>query len=172
MRRELIPQSVLFRGMRPWQIRRFILASNLVEYGQGQAVFEPGDYGSSMYLVMKGEVEVHVPGKGKDSEKLVVSRFGPAELFGDVAALANERRKTRAVVVKQTTLLELNRENLYNVIHYHPFVASRIFYNLAIDVSCRWIRFIGRVQSSEAPAGSTEAEASPESEASRCGPVK
>ena len=149
LRRELIPQSVLFRGMRPWQIRRFILASDLVDYREGQAVFNPGDDGSSMYLVMKGEVEVHVPG----DENIVVSRFGPGELFGDVAALANEKRKTRAVAREPTTLLELDRESLYNVIHYHPFVASRLFYNLAIDVSCRWIRFIGKIQGGGAGSG-------------------
>jgi CRP-like cAMP-binding protein len=83
----------------------------------------------------------------------VVSRFGPGELFGDVAVLADSRRKTRAVVCGPTTLLVLGRDSIYNVVNYHPFIASRIFYNLSTDVSRRWIRFISKVESAEgAPA--------------------
>lgn len=169
-RREVIPQSALFRGMRSWQIRRFILASNLVKYAKGQAVFEPGDDGSTLYLVMKGRVEVHVPGQAQDDPKLTVSHFGAGEIFGEVAALANERRKTRAVAVEASTLLELGKESLYNVIHYHPFIGSRIFYNLAVDVSCRWIRFIGEIRSSGSTSAGPVGEESKETETSQCGP--
>lgn len=151
LRKDLIPRSVLFRGMRPWQIRRFILASSLIDYAQGESVFEPGSDSMAMYLVIKGEIEVHVPEKGAQGRDLVVSRFGPGELFGDVAVLADTRRKTRAVACGPTTLLVLGRDTIYNVVNYHPFIASRIFYNLSTDVSRRWIRFIGKVEPTEVP---------------------
>jgi len=147
LRREVIPQSVLFRGMRPWQIRRFILASTLGEYRPGEVIFEPGDESDAMFLVMRGAVEVVVPGSSGERGDLVVSRFGVGELFGDVAVLARKRRKTRARALEPTTLLLLGRDSLYNAVQYHPLLASRLFYNLAVDVSCRWIRFIGSIQS-------------------------
>jgi CRP-like cAMP-binding protein len=135
--------------MRPWQIRRFILASALIDYAKGDAVFEPGSDSMAMYLVIKGEVEVRVPEKGDQGKYIVVSRFGPGELFGDVAVLADSRRKTRAVACGATTLLVVGRDSIYNVVHYHPFIASRIFYNLSTDVSRRWVRFISKVDSTE-----------------------
>ncbi len=157
LRRELIPNSALFRGMRPWQIRRFILASDLVDYAREQIVFEPGDEGSRMYLVMEGAVEVRLPAKPEIGEPVVVGRFGAGDLFGDVAVLAGELRRTRAVATEASVLLELSRESLYNVVKHHPFIGSRIFYNLAIDVSCRWIRFISRIESGDKSAEQPDA---------------
>jgi len=157
LRRELIPNSALFRGMRPWQIRRFILAADLVDYRRDQIIFEPGDEGSRMYLVMEGSVEVLLPAKPETEEPVVVGRFGAGDLFGDVAVLAGELRRTRAVAVEASVLLELSRENLYNVVQHHPLVGSRIFYNLAIDVSCRWIRFISRIESGDKSAEQPDA---------------
>ena len=95
---------------------------------------------------MRGNVEVHVPEEGAKKE-LAVSRFGPGKLFGDIAVLADERRRTRAVALAPTTLLVISRDTLYNVVRYHPLIGSRIFYNLSIDVSCRWVGFIDRVRS-------------------------
>lgn len=167
LRRELIPNSALFRGMRPWQIRRFILASDLVDYAKGKTVFEPGEEGSRMYLVMEGAIEVLLPPKPEIGQAVVVGRFGPGDLFGDVALLSGELRRTRAVAAETSVLLELSRENLYNVIQHHPFIGSRIFYNLAIDVSCRWIRFISRIESGDNNAEQPDAKLN-QTETSQC----
>jgi CRP-like cAMP-binding protein len=154
-RQQVIPHSVLFRDMRPWQIRRFILSSTLIDYRPGDTVFQPGDDGDAMYLVMRGRVEVCVPGGDGEGSGIVVSRFGPGELFGDVAVLAQESRKTRAQALEPSSLLVLGRDTLYNVARYHPIVGSRIFYNLATDVSRRWIRFVARIRRpSDTTAGS------------------
>ncbi|MCB1728598.1 MAG: cyclic nucleotide-binding protein, partial [Gammaproteobacteria bacterium] len=32
LRHQIIPRSPLFRGMRPWQIRKFVLSSTLLEF--------------------------------------------------------------------------------------------------------------------------------------------
>ncbi len=168
LRREVIPQSVLFRRMRPWQIRRFILASTLGEYREGEVVFEPGDESDAMFLVMRGAVEVVVPAQPGQGSDLVVSRFGVGELFGDVAVLARQPRKTRARALEPTTLLLLGRDSLYNAVQYHPLLASRLFYNLAVDVSCRWIRFIGGIQS----PGGHPPQRGRSAEDGRCGPER
>ena len=96
---------------------------------------------------MKGVVEITVPrrrGQGKDP---VVDRFAAGQVFGDVALLADEPRQTNAVALRDTTLMALTREGIANVNLFHPFIASRLFLNLARDVSCRWVDFIVRVKS-------------------------
>ncbi len=99
---------------------------------------------------MKGVVEITVPrkdgGEGKDP---IVDQFGSGQIFGDVALLADERRKTDAVALTPTTLMVLSREAIANVTLFHPFIASRLFLNLARDVSCRWVAFILRVRSAK-----------------------
>lgn len=144
LRRQVIPRSPLFRDMREWQIRKFVLSSTLHEYAPGEAVYRYGDPSNELFLVMKGAVEVTVPTDGAATTKSVVDQFGSGQVFGDVALLADELRQTNAVALTPTTLLVLSRESIANVTQLHPFLASRLFLNLARDVSCRWVAFITR----------------------------
>lgn len=145
-RQRLIPESPLFRDMRPWQIRKFVLSSTLLEFQAGEMVYRQHDDSHAMYLVMAGCVEVRIPQQGVGKETPVVDQFGPGQLFGDVAVLAEEPRRTDAVAMMPTTLMVLTREAIDNVTFLHPFIASRLFFNLARDVSCRWTTFIMRVR--------------------------
>ena len=75
-----------------------------------------------------------------------VDTFVAGQVFGDVALLADEPRQTNAVALRDTTLMAMTREGIANVNLLHPFIASRLFLNLARDVSCRWVDFIARVR--------------------------
>lgn len=145
-RQRVIPQSALFRDMRPWQIRRFVASSALLEFAPDEAVYLKNDQSDALYLVMSGEIEVRLPQADPSAPAAVVDRFGPGQVFGDVALLAGEPRRTNAIATEPTTLLLLTREAVNNVTFLHPFIASRLFLNLARDVSCRWATFIMRVR--------------------------
>ncbi|MEZ5585683.1 MAG: MMPL family transporter [Sedimenticolaceae bacterium] len=146
LRHQIIPHSPLFRGMRPWQIRKFVLSSTLLEFNAGDYVYRKDDDSNALYLVMKGVVEITLPRGEPDSRDPIVDQFGSGQIFGDVALLANEARKTNAVALTNTMLMVLSREAIANVTFFHPFIASRLFLNLARDVSKRWVTFIGRVR--------------------------
>ena len=146
-RQQLIPQSPLFRGMRPWQIRKFVLSSTLLDFAPGEYVYAQGDSSDALYLVMKGVIEITVPRRTPSGSEPVVDRFGSGQIFGDVALLAGEPRHTNAISLTHSTLMVLSREGIANVTQFHPFIASRLFLNLARDVSCRWVNFISRARS-------------------------
>jgi hypothetical protein len=146
VREEIIPHSPLFRDMRPWQIRKFVLSSTLLDFEPGEYVYRQDGDSKALYLVMKGVVEITVPRRTPGSKDPVVDQFGSGQIFGDVALLADIPRKTDAVALTHTTLMVLTREAINTATHFHPFIASRLFLNLARDVSCRWIAFIGRVK--------------------------
>ena len=155
LRHQIIPRSPLFRGMRPWQIRKFVLSSTLLEFNPGDYVYRKDDDSNALYLVMKGVVEITLPRGEPGSRDPIVDQFGSGQIFGDVALLANEARKTNAVALTNTTLMVLSREAIANVTFFHPFIASRLFLNLARDVSKRWVTFIGRVRT---PKGDLQEE--------------
>ncbi|MEJ2576738.1 MAG: MMPL family transporter, partial [Gammaproteobacteria bacterium] len=148
LQQQVIPMSPLFRGMRAWQVRRFILSSAVLDFAPGDHVFRRDDDSNELYLVMQGVVEVSVPAEGVSAE-LVVDEFGAGEVFGDIAMLAEEPRRTNAVALTHTTLLVLTREAIASATLFHPFISSRLFYNLARDVSRRWVDFIARVKARE-----------------------
>jgi len=146
LRQQIIPRSQLFKGMRQWQIRKFILSSTVLEFSPGETVFKRGDESEELFLVMEGLVEVSIPISSGPDKTLVVDQFGTGELFGDIAMLAMERRRTNAVAIAPTSILVLTRESINNTTNFHPFIASRLFLNLATDVSKRWVRFIVKLR--------------------------
>ncbi len=149
LQQQVIPMSPLFRGMRPWQVRRFVLSSAVIDLAPGDYVFHRNDDSNELYLVMQGVVEVSVPGTEGGSSELLVNEFGSGEVFGDVAMLAEEPRRTNAIALTRTRLLVLTREAINSATLLHPFISSRLFYNLARDVSRRWVDFIARVKARE-----------------------
>ena len=56
--RAALEHSALFQGMTDYQIRKTILISELREYPDGERLIEQGTIGSSMYLVVSGQLEV------------------------------------------------------------------------------------------------------------------
>ncbi|MCP5313056.1 MAG: MMPL family transporter [Chromatiaceae bacterium] len=146
VRHQIIPSSPLFRDMRPWQIRKFVLSSTLIELRPGDYVYRLNDDSNALYLVMKGVVEITVPRRTGGGADPVVDQFSAGQVFGDIAMLADEPRKTNAIALTPATLMELTREAISNVTYFHPFIASRLFINLASNVSCRWVSFIERVR--------------------------
>jgi hypothetical protein len=91
---------------------------------------------------MTGAVEVCVTEDGEGCGRVVVGEFGSGELFGDVALLAGEPRQTDAVALANTHLLVLTREAIHSTYLLHPYLATRLFRNLSVDISRRWVRMV------------------------------
>jgi CRP-like cAMP-binding protein len=126
----------------------------LLELKAGDRVFGINEPSDEVYLVMSGRVEVRVPRRDGSDCEMVVDRFASGQLFGEVAMLAGETRKGNAIVLEPTSLLVLNREGIENAVRRYPLMASKLFLNMATDISQRWVRFIKRASNNEicAPA--------------------
>ena len=89
----------------------------------GDTVFDEGDPGDHLYVIQSGEVELAREGP---EGRRVVARLGPGDFFGEVSAVAGQRRSTRAVAVKQTRVLELDRATLEAMCLAQPEIAIRM----------------------------------------------
>ncbi|MGE4062846.1 MAG: cyclic nucleotide-binding domain-containing protein [Rhodospirillaceae bacterium] len=61
----------------------------------GEIVFLEGQPGDQAYVILKGEVEVAAQG---DAETRVVTRMKPGEIFGEIALLHADGKRTATVV--------------------------------------------------------------------------
>ena len=145
IRRQVLAKSILFKGMRPWQIRQFILSGTIVELEEGDYVFRIGDTSNALYLLLTGNVEVCLPGTEKD-KCTSLEQFSPGDVFGDVALFAGTPRKTDAVALEPTTVLVLTKEGFENTTRNRPGISARIFNNLTTDISRRMIKLINKQQ--------------------------
>ena len=89
----------------------------------GDTVFDEGDPGEHLYVIQSGEIELAREGP---EGRRVVARLGPGDFFGELSVVAGQRRSTRAVAVKQTRVLELDRATLEAMCLAQPEIAMRM----------------------------------------------
>ena len=140
VRKDVIEKSGLFEGMKSWQIRKFILTSTVHYYHKGQVIFDIGDPGETMFMVMRGKVRV--THESKLSSKGIEEIIGPGEVFGDISLFANTTRLSTATATEKTSLLVLSREGIMNTTNFHPLISARLFYNIATHISHRFSALI------------------------------
>jgi predicted RND superfamily exporter protein/CRP-like cAMP-binding protein len=143
LRKKVLEKSPLFKNLKPWQIRQFILSGRMVEFNKDDFVFRRGEVSTELYVLLTGKVEVCLPGNGGESCNLL-ERFTPGDVFGDVALFANIPRKTDAVVREHSTVLVLTREGIERTMRHRPLISARIFANLTSDLSRRMIKLISK----------------------------
>jgi len=89
----------------------------------GDTVFDEGDPGDKLYVIQSGEIELAREGVGAPR---VVARLGPGDFFGELGVVLGKPCNTRAVAVRRTRLLELDRETLEAMCLEQPAIAIRL----------------------------------------------
>ena len=97
------------------------LASIVREVGKGvgETVFEKGDLGDSLYVVVLGRVRVH------DGEH-TLNFLDKGEVFGEMALLDPEPRMASVTATENTRLLRLEGEPFHQLLAGHPDLARGI----------------------------------------------
>jgi len=89
----------------------------------GETVFDEGDPGDNLYVIQSGEIELTREGAGVSR---VVARLGPGDFFGELGVVLGKRCTTRAIAVRPTRVLELDRETLEAMCLEQPAIAIRL----------------------------------------------
>jgi CRP/FNR family transcriptional regulator, cyclic AMP receptor protein len=93
-----------------------------------QVIFEKGDLGSSMYIVVEGLVRVH------DGE-MTLNHLGERDVFGEMAALDPEPRSASVTAVQASRLFRLEAQPFHGLISRSPAIATGI-----IQILCQRLR--------------------------------
>lgn len=85
----------------------------------GQAIFQEGDAGDTMYVVIEGEVELLVKGK-------LVETLGPGGVLGEMALLDNVPRSAGAITKTACRLVEINEKRFRFLVQQTPNFALQM----------------------------------------------
>ena len=137
VRRSLIETSPFFNGLSSWQARRLILASNVVEHRGGEVPIKAGDVGSSLYVVLSGELEASVESpKGR----ILLKEMHPGDVFGEMAFVTQQRRTADVTARTDAKLLKINYDEFGRLRRFSPYLASRLLYNISRIVCERAVK--------------------------------
>ena len=89
-------------------------------FARGEYVCHDGEYSNSLYLIMRGEVDVI---KGLRDGEIVLARLRPGEPFGEMGLIDDSPRSASVRVSSEALLvLELSRGDVVNLLQTHPGV--------------------------------------------------
>lgn len=90
-----------------------------IEVGTGEAVFEKGDMGTALYVLVEGRVQILNEGR-------VLRELQARDIFGEMAALDPEPRSASVVALEPCRLFRLEQEALYELMADRVEVARGI----------------------------------------------
>ena len=86
-------------------------------YGRGETVVRQGEEGDSLFIVLRGGLEVRFDGKK-------VGKLSEGEFFGEMSLLTGEKRHATVVAAEEVRLIEVSKEALSPVISSHPAILT------------------------------------------------
>jgi hypothetical protein len=128
MQRDVLEHSPLFQGMSNYQIRKAILISELQEFVPGEVMLEQGTYGRSLYVVLKGEVEV-LRHDGEEVRQLALR--GAGEVFGEVGYVRQIQRTAEVKAIGHVQALRFDFERMRHDLHYFPRIVAALNFNIS-----------------------------------------
>jgi CRP-like cAMP-binding protein len=131
----LLKRVSLFTQLTTQELRRLEGILHERHYLGGELVFEQGDEGLGMYIVVKGKIEIVQT--RKDGTRHVIAVLGPDEFFGELALLDPGARTAAAVATEDSILLGFFRPEFLSILEGHQAIGSKISYALARRVSER-----------------------------------
>jgi len=91
-----------------------------VQIEKGTRIFEEGEPGDSLYLIVRGGVRVH-----KGTREVAV--LGEGECFGEMAILDNEPRSASITALEDVQLLRIWSDDFYEMLADRVEIARGIF---------------------------------------------
>ena len=104
-------------------------------------LFQEGEEGSFMGLIVEGLAEVRKQNSDEESVKVAVE--GSGRMVGEMALVDGEPRSATARIVKSGTMLLLSKENFERILDQHPHLGVAILLRVCRLMSQRLRRTTG-----------------------------
>lgn len=123
---ERLKDYSLFKGVDVEDRQALIAVMKEERYAKDQTVFERGDDGDSMYVILSGSVRIVT--EDADGTPFTIRRL--TEMFGEFAVLDNQPRSAAAVADEDLVILVLHRGDFMKFIRQRPVVGLSMMRNL------------------------------------------
>lgn len=120
-----LPRTPLFSDFREEEFLDVVKKVRSRCLPSGEYLFHEGDSGNSIFIVAEGEVEVI--GRAQDSSRVILSRLKEGSIFGEFGFFLNSKRTTDIKAGVTSTILELTKNDLNEIISKHGRVEQVLF---------------------------------------------
>jgi len=132
---DMLLNSTLLGNLPPAEVLSVARYFSLSQIEQGDVIFNEGDMGTFMCLIVKGNVSVQK--FNQNGNNIELAKLPKGLTFGEMAVLDGERRSARCIAATDCTLLILSKDSLEKMILESPTIAAKVIRAIAISLSNR-----------------------------------
>lgn len=103
-------------------------------------IYEESDKSDSMYILLKGQIRILY------NKSTVVTTVDPIALFGEIGFFSGDPRKTSAVTTMESSIIKINRIELYRVFHGDSGLSNRVLMNVIKELTSKLDKYTGIIQ--------------------------
>lgn len=118
----------LFATLNPRELKTVGALLHERSYLEGEIVFDQGEEGQALYIIMSGRVLICRQGEPEAGR---IAELAPGSFFGDLALLDNAPRAAQARAAQNCTLAVFFRADFLGLLETHAVIASKISLQLA-----------------------------------------
>ncbi len=113
------------------QAKTLIKSARVINFDEPGLLFDEGDEGGTMYLVLDGEVEIS--GLTNSGKYQAISVLTAHDFFGEFSSIDGGRRNARAYVPNRCKLGEIKREDLLKALDDSPIESLQAFFSHVVQ---------------------------------------
>lgn len=105
------------------QLDALVRESPLRLYAAHESVVSQGEAGGSMFLIVRGQVDVRI---ARDGQTKTVATLGPGDCLGEMSLLTGDTRTATVVARAEVEAVEIGKETFASLIRANPAVVGRL----------------------------------------------
>ncbi len=133
----LFKKTSLFQDLDKHEIEQVLKCAGLRSFSAGSVIIGEGAAGDSMFIMVRGEVEITkrlglVLDEETPNERLIISlKAEEGVCFGEMSLLENEPRSATVTALTECLLMEIGREDFMRLIKQNSDMGCKILLRLA-----------------------------------------
>ena len=131
----VIASSPLFEMLSPAELTRLAELARVRSFVAGEVIFEEGDLGDSLFVIVDGQVEV--VRQGPDGQARALTVLGASEFFGEMGLIDKDYRSATVRARTEANLLQLTAQDLRAFRQAHGDGFTFVVVNIARSLSAR-----------------------------------
>jgi CRP/FNR family transcriptional regulator, cyclic AMP receptor protein len=126
---QLLESIDLFKGISHQDLSFLAQRVAIHHYRAGEIIFNYGEIGSVLYIVVSGQVNIYLPGEA--SHRISLKDIARGEYFGELALFDNQPRSASTFATTDVEVLELTQATLLYFVERHPHIAIALLQTLS-----------------------------------------
>lgn len=131
--RSLLRAHPFFKGLDEAVIDWLIPRAVSRKLKKGSVLFHKGDTGTKLYAVCAGVISIN--SVSKEGNDVILNLIFPGEIFGEITFLDRGPRTADALVIEDSEVMEVERQDFSQLIREYPEVSTRL-----MEILCARLR--------------------------------